>query len=618
MTLGMIEDSDRQKTENDIRLQAQIINQIHDAVISTDLNGCITSWNKGAERLLGYTAKESLGQNISLIFTAKKYTSLYKNEEILRQKIDLFENEVQLRQKSGREFYANLSLSMLRDSRGGIIGMINCLMDISDRKIAENALRESERRFRHIFEYSPIGMNLIDLEGRYVQVNRAMCELLKYSESELKELNFLEITHPEDIPKEAQYQEQIAAEEISSYSLEKRYLTKTGEAIWVNLTAATIRDFDGNVRYGLGMLEDINNRKQSEEALRHSEERFRKIFEEGPLGMAVIGFNQRVLKVNTMLCQMLGYSERELMAQPFNFITHPEDQDADSQLSKQLYYGRISNYQIEKRYIKKDQKTIWITLTASVVRDEHGKTLHSLAMVRDITKRKEDQEKIESSLHEKEVLLKEIHHRVKNNLHVIANLLDLQSQYIEDEKILALFTNSQNRIYSMAMIHEQLYQSSTLSHINFGDYVKSLADNLFISYSVSDVSQKIEIEPIILNIETAIPCGLILNELVSNSLKYAFPAGRSGEISIQFSSLKSDDRDNSAEKLYRMIVSDNGIGIPKHIDWNSTNSLGLRLVRILSRQLEGVVELNCTNGTEFWFTFVELKYKERLNAHDQS
>jgi len=617
--LAIVRDiSDRKKNENAISLQAQIINQIHDAVVSTDRSDQITSWNKGAVKLLGYKPEEALGQQISIIYNVDRSDSLANIKQSSWQTTGSYSGEVILRHKSGREFYANLSLSMLKNSQGENIGTISCLMDISDRKIAENALLESEKRFRHIFENAPIGMNLVDIEGRYIQANQSMCDLVKYSEAELKEFTIEELTHPDDFATERIYLEQIANEEISNFIIEKRYLTKLGDEIWVNLTAATVRDTDGNMRYGFGMVEDISDRKKSEEALRLSEERFRKIFEEGPLGMAVIGFNQRVLKVNAMLCQMLGYTEAEMMSQPFSFITHPLDLEIDSQLSKQLYYGRISNYQIEKRYITKDRATIWVAVTASVVRNDSGKILYSLAMIRDITRRRESQQQLEASLQEKEILLKEIHHRVKNNLHVITNLLDLQSQYVEDEQVLDLFADSQNRIYSMALIHEQLYQSHTLGHIEFSEYVKSLADNLFISYSISNIQQNLDIESVMLNFETAMPCGLILNELISNSLKYAFPDGRAGEIKIQFCAIRTDNDRKSKDNLYRMIVSDDGVGIPDHVDWLSTNSLGLRLVRILTRQLEGTIEIDRSNGTQFCFTFAELSYKERLNPNEHS
>ncbi len=617
--LAIVRDiSDRKKNGNAIGLQAQIINQIHDAVVSTDRNDKITSWNKGAEKLLGYTTGEVLGRHIALIYNVDRSDSFTKIKQGSWQTVGSYSGEVKLQHKSGREFYANLSLSMLKNSQGENIGTISCLMDISDRKIAENALLESEKRFRHIFENAPIGINLVDIEGRYIQANQAMCDLVKYSESELKEFTVEEITHPDDIATERIFLEQIANQEINSYSMEKRYLTKVGDEIWVQLTAAIVRDRNGNIRYGFGMVEDISDRKKSEEALRLSEERFRKIFEEGPLGMAVIGFNQRVLKVNAMLCQMLGYTEAEMMSQPFSFITHPIDLEIDSQLSKQLYYGRISNYQIEKRYITKDRATIWVTVTASVVRDDSGKTLYSLAMIRDITRRRESQQQLEASLQEKEILLKEIHHRVKNNLHVITNLLDLQSQYVEDEQVLDLFADSQNRIHSMALIHEQLYQSHTLGHIEFSEYVKSLADNLFISYSNRNIQQKLDIESVMLNFETAMPCGLILNELISNSLKYAFPDGRAGEIKIQFCAIGTDNDRKSKDNLYKMIVSDDGVGIPEQVDWLSTNSLGLRLVRILTRQLEGTIEIDRSNGTQFCVTFAELSYKERLNPNEHS
>jgi two-component sensor histidine kinase len=215
----------------------------------------------------------------------------------------------------------------------------------------------------------------------------------------------------------------------------------------------------------------------------------------------------------------------------------------------------------------------------------------------EINERKRAEEKITASLKEKEVLLKEIHHRVKNNLQVISSLLKLQCRSIPDKQTIAIFQESQNRIESMAFIHEQLYQSKNLSRIDFNEYICKLASSLFCAYEVSanTIALKINVDNVLLDIHAAIPCGLIINELVSNSLKYAFSAGKKGELSI---GMRSDN-----DHDYTLIVADNGVGFPKDIDFQNTKSLGLQLVNALTDQLEGTIELNSHIGTEFKITF---------------
>ncbi|WP_019502326.1 histidine kinase dimerization/phosphoacceptor domain -containing protein [Pseudanabaena sp. PCC 6802] len=231
----------------------------------------------------------------------------------------------------------------------------------------------------------------------------------------------------------------------------------------------------------------------------------------------------------------------------------------------------------------------------------------------DISDRKRAEQLVATSLEEKEVLLKEIHHRVKNNMHVISNLLDLQTQYIDDARTIDLFTDSQNRINSMALIHEQLYQSANLGAIGFDRYLKDLVDNLLASYSFypQSVQVQLDLEPVTVNIETAMPCGLIVNELVSNSLKYAFPPEYPGILRLQLH-VRSDSKEQLKDREFVLAVGDNGVGICKSINWQNTNSLGLRLVRMLTRQLEGKIELDLKEGTLFKLTFTELQYKERL------
>jgi len=215
--------------------------------------------------------------------------------------------------------------------------------------------------------------------------------------------------------------------------------------------------------------------------------------------------------------------------------------------------------------------------------------------------------KTDASLKEKEVLLKEIHHRVKNNMQVISSLLSLQSRYSKDERYIEMVKESQIRIKAIALIHEKLYCSKDLASIDFNDYIRSLVNDLFLSYkaNTNKIELNVNIENVSLGIEAAIPCGLIVNELVSNSLKYAFPEGRDGEMRI---SLRLLD-----EGQYELIVSDNGIGMPKDIDFKNSGSLGLRLVtNFTERTLHGKIELKKLKGTEFQIIFKEKKYKERM------
>lgn len=227
----------------------------------------------------------------------------------------------------------------------------------------------------------------------------------------------------------------------------------------------------------------------------------------------------------------------------------------------------------------------------------------------DITDRKMVEHHLKSSLDEKELLLREIHHRVKNNMQVISSLLSLQANQIEDKQYVDKFNESKNRIKSMALVHEKLYQSKDMASIDFNDYITSLAKSLFQFHESSEdkITLKINAEAILLGIDTAIPCGLIINELLSNCLKHAFPGGRKGNVTITLS--KTENEENPE---YNIIVSDDGIGIPENFDIRNTSSLGMELVfTLVEHQLQGTLNLDRTNGTEFRIMFHEIKYTQR-------
>lgn len=221
------------------------------------------------------------------------------------------------------------------------------------------------------------------------------------------------------------------------------------------------------------------------------------------------------------------------------------------------------------------------------------------ALQAEITERRRVERQMMSSLQEKEVLLKEIHHRVKNNLQIISSLLSLQSETIGSKDPAQTFRESQDRIRSMALIHEKLYQARDISRVDFAEYVRSLTAYLSRSYmTCPGVKIIVDIDRVALDIDKAIPCGLIINELVSNSLKYAFRDRLAGEIRVSLS---------QSDGVYTLVVSDDGAGMPPGLDFRNTTSLGLQLVNTLVNQLEGTIKLDVTRGTRFKITFAEIE-----------
>jgi PAS domain S-box-containing protein len=307
----------------------------------------------------------------------------------------------------------------------------------------------------------------------------------------------------------------------------------------------------------------------------------------------------RFLLVNERLCDMLDYSSEELYKKTFYELGLPEEVEEGLVDWDQLLSGKIKNFSREQTYVRKDGELLSANVTVSLVRDSNDNPNYFVAVFEDITERKEYERQLEESIKEKEVLLKEVHHRVKNNMQVISSILNLQSSYISDENALAILRESQDRIKSMSFVHESLYQSKTLSEVNFAEYIQNITRNLYHSYGRPEggIDLEFELENLYLNLDTSIPCGLIINEIVSNSLKYAFHGREKGKIKIEFSKL-SDGR-------LKLIVSDDGIGLAEDFDIENAESLGLQLVTTLITQVSGELEIDVSRGTKFNIVFKE-------------
>ncbi|MDO9045536.1 MAG: histidine kinase dimerization/phosphoacceptor domain -containing protein [Methanobacteriaceae archaeon] len=258
-------------------------------------------------------------------------------------------------------------------------------------------------------------------------------------------------------------------------------------------------------------------------------------------------------------------------------------------------------FEMEYRLLHNTGEYRWILDLGMPFYDLDGDFAGYIGSCYDITKKKELLKQLEKSLEEKDLLLKEIHHRAKNNLMIISSLLNIQSTYIKDKESQEIFKESQNRARSMAIIHERLYQSVNLKKIDFSDYIRTLSSELFHAYVDDSARIRLEInlDAIFLDINLAIPLGLIINELITNSLKHGFPEGRSGKITINF---------HEKENLYELIVEDNGIGFPEKLDFQNTPSLGLQIVNSLADQIDGEIYLDRSQGTVFTITFKKSKY----------
>ncbi|AKB28744.1 Sensory transduction histidine kinase [Methanosarcina siciliae T4/M] len=322
----------------------------------------------------------------------------------------------------------------------------------------------------------------------------------------------------------------------------------------------------------------------------------------------------------------LGYEVEDFTSRKILYgdIVYPEDlEKVKIEFARNVEYN-CEDYSFEYRILTRSGEVRWVDERTFIQRDEEGE-IHLQGVVLDITEHKKAEEAL---LKMEEVRKKEIHHRIKNNLQVISTLLYLESGNFTDEKVIEAFRDSQHRVKSMALVHEKLYQSEDMISVDFADYIQNLVNYLFGAYSVGDrnINLKLDVDNVFLGMDTAVPLGIIINELVSNSLKHAFLKGEDGEICVR---LKKEENGKDGKgtgrldtgkgikagapgKCFSLIVRDNGKGFPEDLDFRETDSLGLQLVVSLVEQVEGSIELDTSRETEFRIRFRELKYKQKL------
>jgi PAS domain S-box-containing protein len=454
---------------------------------------------------------------------------------------------------------------------------------------------ELDSTFLTFLDAAPDAIVMVDDEGRIVAVNALTEAMFGYSREELggQRIELLIPPRFHDNHKDARTG-YVRTPHTRPMGLGRDLWgrRKSGEEFPVQISLSPIETQQR--RLITSIIRDVT-------ALRAAEARFRGLLEAAPDGIVVLDSKGAICIVNSQTERMFGYTREELIGQPIELLV-PERYRGRHIADRDQYLGAPKTRPMgagrSLTGLTKDGREIPVEISLSPL-EQNNETL-VMSIIRDISERRAAEELIRASLREKEALLKEIHHRVKNNLQVTSSLVRLQSAVIEDAAVREMFDQTQSRIRSMALVHEKLYQSTNLAQIDFADYVRALGELLFQSVAVDPKRISLEVTggDMFLTIETAVPCGLIVNELLSNALKHAFPDGRHGRIHVHL--------ENHPDGRRTLVILDDGVGLPPGLVVEDAETLGLRLIHALTEQLDGEIAIaRAAAGAKFTVTFVE-------------
>ena len=555
-----------------------------DAVLLSIPDGHILAANHAAEKMFGFSEEELCEFGLNLITD--------NNDSCLQDLINMGNDigktigEHFFVKKDGTKFLAEISASIYGNKEGNIRSSL-IIRDITESKKAEEELKHSHQKIDEILKSIKESFYVLDHDYKYVYINETAANFINKQPKDFIGKIFWDM-FPKNLgtPLEENFRAAMINREIRQFEMQSIY-----SDVYVIMTVYPTHE-------GISILgKDITESRKV--GIKLAEQAFML----ANINDAVIGTDDKYLISfwSKSAEKMYGYSEEEIIGRNSS-ILKPEflgmtGEEAIKQLENT---GKLN---VELIHTTKDGSRIVIDSSNQMLYDDLGKHYGTIRINRDITERKKAEEQIKLSLKEKENLIREIHHRVKNNLQIIASLLHLQESTVTDE-VAAVLMESEGRVKSMATIHENLYQSPTFNDINFKKYIEKLIYDILYTYGIQKgtIKTNLDIPEINLNIDTAIPLGLIINELVTNIIKYAF-TDMEGTITIKL---------KSCSNRIELIVADNGIGMPENIDFENSETLGLQLVNNLINQLDGELNIDTDNGTEFKILFKELIYKKRI------
>jgi PAS domain S-box-containing protein len=609
--IGIIHDiTKRKKIELEIKLRRKYLEGLLaaalDAIVTMDEKGKIVEWSKGDERMFGFTKDEAVGYELDkLVTNVDTYQQASELTNKVMHKINLRSIEAVRHSKNNAPIDVLISGSPIYDG-DILIGAVCIYTDISELKHAEQLVRENEEKYRSIVESTSDAIITLDTEGNIVGWNRGAQILFGYETVEILGKH-VKILSPKTHETEQQQILQQTKKRGQSGIQETIRVAKDGRHVPVEMVVSARTDKMGRLTGTTAVIRDCTERKQAEQELNRTHDIYQKAIENAR-GVPYL------LKFPEQKYEYFGSGFEELLGIPAATMTSDMwkkigkqviilDQDAPQDLKK---YGdsflekEVQTYRVDIELETAAGRSKWINDCSLPILDESsGEVIASLGILQDISDRKLTEKKLEKLIAEKEMLLKEVYHRVKNNFALVSSLLNLQSHSLKDNKALETLNTSRDRIQSMAMVHQQLYQSVDLENINFKKYIRSLVDTLFHSY-VTDPGKiflETKIDNLPIGADLAIPCGLIINELVTNAIKYAFDPAQTkkGKIIISFRQIKNGE--------IELVVQDTGKGLPDNFNIEKTESLGLKIVNLLVKQIGGSLDFQSSKGTKFIIKF---------------
>ena len=525
--------------------------------------------------------------------------------------LSLFEGEHRVLGRDGKYRWFSVRAVPLLNEDGRLREWVGVHTDVEAQRQADEeraerqrleGLRQGQEYFRNAFEHSGIGMALVGLDRKPLLVNAAFGRILGYSREELLGVARHQLTHPDDLANDLEFLQRVSECPGAAIEREKRYIHKDGSVVWTLVTGSLIQAPDGQVRHFIVQIQDTTAKRRAAEELRvtsaqlrRSEALFRGMAQNFPNGAIVLfDADLRYLAVGGAGLADVGLSREAMEGKTVSEVFSPE---VCAQLEPDYRAALLGTpSRAEVAYTDRIYDC-----RVNPVRDSEGKIVCGMVVTQDVTALKRNERELVASLREKEVLLKEIHHRVKNNLQVICSLLNLQARKVPDGASRDALQESQGRVKAIAEFHDRLYRARNLSDVDSTEYVQGLARGALGAFARSNVQLQASGDPVSLGMDNSIPCGLIVNELVTNSLKHAFPGGRAGVVRVGLQVLRGEKGEKGEKVL--LSVEDDGIGLPADFEERRGRSLGLQLVDMLARQLGGSLAVQAGASARFEILF---------------